>query len=230
MGFRRYRTVKDASNTFEAVVRSRLQVSEWQKIKAGVVEVGREPLERSLAGYILLLWTVYAIVDFCFSQTIGRGTRTRTTSPPSSATSSVFRILCLAIQLLFTRAVISRLGVGTTINFHPATLLLGTGWMSLRYGYASVLATKLGDATQLYTFSDSSYQLLYNPIPPERRAHVRGFIEGYIKPLSLAAAGGLIVAGNRYLKPCTGGDVKSSPLSSFPGERWRSLPSGWALL
>ncbi len=205
VGFRRYRTVKDPSNTFEAVVRSRLQVSEWQKIKAGVVEVGREPLERSLAGYILLLWTVYAIVDFCFSQTM----RARYPHPNDLATFlghfvGIQGFLCLAIQLLFARAVISRLGLGTTINFHPATLLLGTAWMSLRYGYASVLATKLGDATQLYTFSDSSYQLLYNPIPPERRAHVRGFIEGYIKPLSLAAAGGLIVAGNRYLKPLHG--------------------------
>jgi len=202
VGFRRYRTVKGPSNAFEAVVRSRLQASEWQKIKAGVVEVGREPLERSLAGYILLLWTVYAIVDFCFSQTM----RARYPHPNDLATFlghfvGIQGFLCLVIQLLFARAVISRLGVGTTINFHPATLLLGTTWMSLRYGYASVLAAKLGDATQLYTFSDSSYQLLYNPIPPERRAHVRGFIEGYIKPLSLAAAGGLIVAGNRYLKP-----------------------------
>jgi HEAT repeat protein len=43
--------------------------------------------------------------------------------------------------------------------------------------------------------------LLYNPVPPDRRARVRGFIEGYIRPLSLAAAGGLILLGNSYLKP-----------------------------
>src|SRR3989475_609628 len=176
--------------------------SDWGKMNEGVRDLGVDPLQRSLAGYVLLLWTVYAIVDFCFSKTM----RARYPDPNDLATFfgrfvGAQGFLCLLVQLFFTRPLIARLGVGTTINFHPASLLLGTLWMSLRYGYGSVLATKLGDATMLYTFSDSSYQLLYNPVPAVRRARVRGFIEGYIRPLSLAAAGGLILLGNRYLRP-----------------------------
>ena len=155
-----------------------------------------------MAGYTLLLWTLFSVVDFCFKNTM------KDIYPNADDLTRFFGnfigaqgVICLVVQVFFTRAVIARLGVGTTINFHPAFLLAGTAWMGLRYGYASVLTTKLGDASMLYTFSDSSYQLLYNPVPPERRAQVRGFIEGYIRPLSLAAAGAFILVANNYLKP-----------------------------
>jgi HEAT repeat protein len=201
VAYRRYKLVEDPSKMdVESLKRPKL--SELEKIKSGFKEVGREPLLRSMAAYILLMWTVYAVVDFCFSKTI----RARYPNPNDLATFlGIFvgmqGLLCLVIQLFFVRAVIARLGVGTTINFHPGILVAGTVWMGLGYGFGSVFSTKLGDASMLYTFSDSSYQLLYSPISPDRRARVRGLIEGYIRPLSLAAAGALILLGNSYLKP-----------------------------
>ncbi len=201
VAYRRYRLVKEPGKLDAASVPLHGKPSEWQKIKEGFREVGREPLLRSMAGYVLLLWTVYAIVDFCFNTTM------KAKYPkPDDLTAFFGRftglqgLLSLAVQLFFTRSVISFLGVGTTIDFHPGILVLGTAWMSLEYGFASVLSTKLGDAVMLYTFSDSSYQLLYSPITPERRARVRGFVEGYIRPLSLGAAGLLVLVGTRYLK------------------------------
>jgi len=199
--YRRYRSKPDAPE-LDPSVPSRRRPSELEKIKEGFTEVAREPLERSMAGYILLMWTVYAVVDFCFNKTM------RAKYPNSTDLATFFGVfvgvqglLCLVIQMFLTRPVIARLGVGRTINFHPLCLVLGTAWMSGRYGYASVLSTKLGDATMLYTLSDSSYQLLYNPISPDKRARVRGFIEGYIKPLSLVCAGALVLIGNSYLHP-----------------------------
>jgi len=199
----RYRRVVEPPAAEMQAAALRAKPSEWQKIKDGLRDVGREPLLRSMAGYVFLLWTVFAVVDFCYSSTV----RLRFQNDPNGLTTFFGRFvgvqgfLCLMVQLFLTRGVIARLGVGTTINFHPAVLLLGSAWMSLRYGFASVVSTKLGDASMLYTFSDSSYQLLYSPVAPDRRARVRGFIEGYIRPLSLAAAGGLILLGNSYLKP-----------------------------
>ena len=200
--YRRHRPAREPAHRDPASIPRAVKPSEWQKIREGFREVGREPLLRSMAGYILLMWTVYAVVDFCFNKTM----RARYPNPNDLTTFfgifiGIQGFLCLAIQLFLVRPVISRLGVGKTINFHPGFLMAGTAWMSVQYGYASVLTTKLGDASMLYTFSDSSYQLLYNPVPPDRRARVRGFIEGYIRPLSLAAAGGLILLGNSYLKP-----------------------------
>jgi HEAT repeat protein len=201
VAYKRYRLVEPPAKV-DAETQKRPKLSELQKIKSGLNEVGREPLLRSMAAYILLMWTVYAVVDFCFSKTI----RQRYPDPNELATFlgvfvGIQGFLCLVIQLFFVRWVIARLGVGTTINFHPSILMAGTAWMSLGYGFGSVFSTKLGDASMLYTFSDSSYQLLYNPIAPDKRARVRGLIEGYIRPLSLAAAGALILLGNSYLKP-----------------------------
>jgi AAA family ATP:ADP antiporter len=199
--FRRYRAEKEPPAPGAAVVPAEPR-SEWQKIRNGLDQLRGTPLLRSIAGYILLMWTVYTVVDFCFSTMA----RAHYPSPRDLATFlgrfiGAQGFLCLFVQALFTRAVIARLGVGRTINFHPAFLSLGTAWMGLGYGYASVLTTKLGDATMLYTFSDSSYQLLYNPIAPDQRARIRAFIEGYIRPLSLVAAGVLLLVGSSYLKP-----------------------------
>ncbi len=200
--YRRYRLAPEPAQVDAASVAKGRRPSEWQKIKDGLREVGRQPLLRSMAGYILFMWTVYAIVDFCFNQTM----RQRYSNPNDLTTFfgmfvGVQGLACLTVQLFVTRRVIAGQGVGTTINFHPTLLILGSAWMSLHYAYPSVLSTKLADAIMLYTFSDSSYQLLYNPIAPERRARVRGFIEGYIRPVSLAAAGALVLVGNKYLKP-----------------------------
>ena len=201
--YRRYRRQEEPSKTDLLAAAARVKPSEWKKVKDGFRDLGREPLQRTMAGYVLLLWTVFAIIDFCYSSTA----REQFRNDPNGLTTffghfaGVQGTLCLVIQLFFTRAVIARLGVGTTITFHALLNGLGTAWMSLRYGFASVVSTKLADASMLYTFSDSSYQLLYSPIAPDRRARVRGFIEGYIKPMSLAAAGVLVLLGNSYLKP-----------------------------
>lgn len=211
---------------------SRVKPSEWQKIKEGLEEVGREPLLRSMAGYVLLMWTVYAIVDFCFNKTM----RARYPDPNDLTTFfgmfiGVQGLTCLLVQVFLTRPVIARLGIGKTINFHPCFLLCGTAWMSVAYGYPSVLTTKLGDASMLYTFSDSSYQLLYNPVPLDRRARVRGFIEGYIRPLSLAAAGVLVLLGNNYLKPLhvLGREISSGQQLSWGAVVLASVWLGFAL-
>jgi HEAT repeat protein len=201
IAFCRYRTVKEPPS-LEPTVAPAEGLSEWQKISNGINEVRRTPLLRSMAGYVLLLWIVCTVVDFCYSTTV----RARYPDPGDLASflgrfTGAQGLLCLIVQVLFARAVIARLGVGWTINFHPAFLILGIAWMSLRYSYASVLTTKFTDATMLYTFSDLSYQLLYNPISTDQRAEVRGFIEGYIRPLALAAVGGLLLLGNKYLKP-----------------------------
>jgi HEAT repeat protein len=198
----RHRPPKEPVRRDAASLPKPVRPSELQKIRDGFREVGQQPLLRSMAGYILLMWTVYAVVDFCYSKTL----RARYPNPNDLATFLGFfvgaqGVLCLAIQLFLTRAVIARLGVGRTINFHPGFLVAGTAWMSFGFGFPAVLTTKLGDASMLYTFSDSSYQLLYNPVSPANRARVRGFIEGYLRPLSLAAAGLFIIVGNKYLHP-----------------------------
>jgi HEAT repeat protein len=178
------------------------RVSEWEKFKDGASRLRQEPLLRSLALITLLLWTVFTIVDFCFNL------RARETYPNKNELTAFlgsFRgwagFLCLVVQLFLTSPLISRFGVGTTIAFHPVFLSLSTLWMTWRFGNPSVYTAKMGDHVLLYTVQDSSFQLLYNPVPIERRARIRGFIDGFVKPLSMAVAGVLLLLGNKYLSP-----------------------------
>ena len=68
--YRRYRPEKEPPKHEAAWLPPARKPSEWQKLRDGFRELGREPLLRSMAGYVLLLWTVYATVDFCFNTTM----------------------------------------------------------------------------------------------------------------------------------------------------------------
>jgi HEAT repeat protein len=197
--FLRYRPAKAPPST-DAASATRPRVSEWEKLKGGFSRLGREPLLRNLALITFLLWTVFTVVDFSFSKVM------RDEYPDKdqlAAFLGTFRgiagFLCLVIQLFLTSTLIARLGVGTTITFHPAFLALATFGMTTAFGYVSVYIAKMGDHVLLYTVQDSSYQLLFSPVPVEQRARIRGFIDGYVKPLSMAAAGLLLLLGTLYL-------------------------------
>lgn len=120
--YRRYRKTEPAPKPDLVAAAAAVKLSEWQKIKDGFRDLGREPLLRSMGGYVFLLWTVFSIVDFCYSSTV----RSQFQNDPNGMTTFLGRFVgaqglcCLVVQLLLTRAVIARLGVGTTINFHPA--------------------------------------------------------------------------------------------------------------
>lgn len=198
--FGKYRAPKSPVATDQASHRPAEKGSEWTKFKDGASQLRRDPLLRTMAIVTFLLWTVFTVVDFCFNKTM------RDTYPDKdklTAFLGAFRgwagFLCLVVQLFLTSTLISRLGVGTTIAFHPAFLTLATLWMSVGFGYISVYAAKLGDHVLLYTIQDSSFQLLYSPVPMGQRARIRGFIDGYIKPLSMGAAGVLLLLGTMYL-------------------------------
>jgi HEAT repeat protein/ATP/ADP translocase len=199
--YRSYSAAKSALPKDKASLPPPRKASEWDKFKEGTLQLRQEPLLRNMALVTFLLWTVFTLVDFSFNKVM------KETYPDKDVLTAFlggFRgiagFLCLVIQLFLTSTLISRLGVGTTIAFHPFYLTLSTLWMTLSFGYTSVYAAKLGDHVLLYTFQDSSFQLLYSPVPLERRARIRGFIDGYIKPLSMAAAGVLLLLGTRYLE------------------------------
>lgn len=198
--FRKFRAQKGPLATDRASSAPPPKLSEWQKFKEGASRLRQEPLIRTTAAITFMLWTVFTVIDYCFNL------RARETYPDKNdltAFLGTFRgwagFLCLVVQLFLTSPLISRLGVGTTIIFHPIFLTLSTFWMTLRFGNPSVYTAKMGDHVLLYTIQDSSFQLLYNPVPVEQRARVRGFIDGFIKPLSMAAAGVLLLLGNWYL-------------------------------
>jgi HEAT repeat protein len=198
--YTKYRPARGATAGDRASLPPPRKLSEWEKFKDGASRLRQEPLLRSMALITLLLWTVFTVVDFCFNQ---RALDTYPNKNELTAFLGSFRgwagFLCLIVQLFLTSPLISRLGVGATIIFHPTFLSLSTLWMAWRFGNPSVYTAKMGDHVLLYTVQDSSFQLLYSPVPLDRRARIRGFIDGFVKPMSMAVAGVLLLLGNWYL-------------------------------
>lgn len=181
--------------------RAREATSLWRQLREGLLYLRSAPLLRAMAGIMVMLSIVYVIVDFQFNRTMNE------TYPTQDALTSflgtfvgIAGFLSLLSQLFLTPFLISRFGVGATILIHPAALTGLTLLMSLLPGYSTVFAAKIIDHVALYTVQDSSFQLLYNPVPLDRRGRVRAFIEGYFKPLMTGVAGVLLLAA-RWLKP-----------------------------
>lgn len=148
-----------------------------------------------MSGIALTLWVVFVLVDFQFSRVMNAAYPTQ---DALTAFLGSFRawagLAALVVQLFLTPRLVARLGVGRTILFHPAGLVLLTGGLLAWYGYATAFAAKFIDHVLLWSIQDASFQLLYNPLAPERRARTVAFVDGNLKPLSNGLAGILLIA------------------------------------
>lgn len=172
------------------------------QMREGLTYLRSTALLRAMAGITLTLWIVFVIVDFQFNRVMNE------TYPSQDTLTSflgVFRgwagFFSLLSQIFLTPLLVSRIGVGATILVHPVALVGLTVLMSITHGYYTVFATKFIDHVFLYTLQESSFQLLYNPVPLDFRGRVRAFIEGYFKPLMTGVAGLILVVGTRWLRP-----------------------------
>jgi len=173
-----------------------------ESLKQGFTELASTRLLRAMAMLALANTVVFMLVDFQFSQVM-----TETYRTPDELTSflGTFRglsgILGLVIQLGGTAWLISRFGVGVAIAVEPFLMVFAAMAMALSLNYGTAFTSKFIDNTLFFTVQGSAFQLLFNPLPPERRARNRAFLEGYFRPLLTAIGGLLLVAGNRYLTP-----------------------------
>lgn len=169
--------------------------SQVENLKEGWSFLRGSSLMKTVALITLAQWIVFTLVDYLFNAE----TKIHFHSEKDAMTKffGTFRgfagLTALIIQVFATSQLISVFGVGKTILAHPAFLVISTAVMRLAYGFGTSCITKFGDHVLLYTVQESSYQLLYNPIPLDRRGRMRAFVEGYIKPISMGIAGVVLV-------------------------------------
>ena len=168
--------------------------SQIQEFKEGFAYIKELRLLQTLIFINLGMWIVFTIVDYEFSKVMNQ---TYTQKDDLTAFLGVFRaaagFLCFVVQFGLTTRLINRFGVGRVIAIHPAFMVGGTAFLMLKFGYASAFFSKFGDHVLLYTVQDSSYQMLYNPIPLDKRGRARAFVEGYVKPISMGLAGIILI-------------------------------------
>lgn len=173
-----------------------------ETLKQGFGEMKSTRLLRAMAGIAVGNTVVFMLVDFQFSQVMTEAYRT-----PDELTGflGTFRgfsgMLGLLVQLVGTPWLIARFGVGAAIAVEPVLMLLSTLAMAGSLNYGTAFTAKFIDNTLFFTVQGSAFQLLFNPLPLDRRPRIRAFVEGCYRPLMNGIAALLLVAGSRLLTP-----------------------------
>lgn len=99
--------------------------------------------------------------------------------------------IALAIQLWVTGRVLERYGILASLLPLPAGLALGSSFSAAvpNPGLFVQSLAKGSDTIFRYTINDASMQLLYVPVPPSIRGRSKAFIDGILRPSSIALTG-----------------------------------------
>jgi ATP/ADP translocase len=113
-------------------------------------------------------------------------------------------VLAALVQFGLSARLLERFGVVVGLLFLPALLLCGNLWVALASaGLASVTFTQGAQVSLRYSIYDATVQVIYTPVPADKRGRAKTFIDGILKPGAIAFAGVLMwFLGNKLkLKP-----------------------------
>lgn len=96
----------------------------------------------------------------------------------------------LVLQVFLSGPVMRRFGTAAALMIMPVSILAGS-FMVLASGAAqwAVTLTRSSDTIFRYTIHDTSFNLLYVPIPNKLRSQARAVIDGIFKPLTIGLSG-----------------------------------------
>ncbi len=142
-----------------------------------------------LSGLILVMFVTLTLGDYQFKVIASNAYTEDALAQFFGFFYAVVGFLSVLFQLFATPRILSRLGVGPALAVMPgvfgtASLFL-LGWPCL----PAAAVMKFSDNGLQFTLHDTAMQSLYAPFSSGRRARVRGFLEGAVKPLSYGAGG-----------------------------------------
>ena len=96
-------------------------------------------------------------------------------------------------QLFLTAAVVSRFGVGGTLQISPWSVALSSIATVVAPGVVSASAVRLTEASTRYTLNRTGMELLYMPLPLELRNRIKAFIDICVDRFSRGIGGVLLI-------------------------------------
>jgi hypothetical protein len=154
------------------------------------------PYLRAVAGLTVLAFLAITFVDYQFKA--AAAARFGADEEAMAAFFGFFHAaagaVALFVQLLFTARALDRLGVGASLSILPVALGGGSVLAALVPGLSGASAAKGADHVFRYTVTESVSQLLYLPLAPGRRQEAKAFVDGVIRPATIALAGVLLAA------------------------------------
>jgi ATP/ADP translocase len=96
-------------------------------------------------------------------------------------------------QFLLTSAVISRFGVGGTLQIMPVAITLTSLFTYFSPGVFSTAVVRLTEAVNRYTLNRTGMELLYLPLPAELRNRTKAFVDIFADRFSRGLGGMLLI-------------------------------------
>ena len=109
-------------------------------------------------------------------------------------------LLALVVQALFSKLSLDRLGVSGTVALHPLATGLGAGLALVHPGLPAMLVARGGNGVLRDSVFRSAYELLFTPLPLERKRATKAVIDVGADKLG-AILGALLVLAQVAIKP-----------------------------
>ncbi|MCL5019659.1 MAG: HEAT repeat domain-containing protein [Patescibacteria group bacterium] len=165
------------------------------------------PLIRTLAYISIPLCWVYYILDYQFFIALNEIYKEQDhLTAFLGIFNSVVSLNGLILQLFITGMILRKIGVGSSVLFHPIGVVLGSIALTIRnflpvspspklfsYRGLSAVFAKYSDVAIAYSIGESASHLLYNSIPEEKRGRSRAFISGTMEPIGTLTGSSLLI-------------------------------------
>jgi HEAT repeat protein len=159
------------------------------------------PLLTIMAIIVVLITLAVNIVDYQFDLSL----KSSFASNPQqlSAFLGAFYfwtgIAGLVLQIFFSGPLMRRFGIAAALVIMPFSILTGS-ILILASGAAqwALAITRSSDTIFRYTVHDTSFNLLYVPVPQQVRSQARAVIDGIFKPLTIGLSGVFFFLAGRF--------------------------------
>ncbi|MGD0783441.1 MAG: Npt1/Npt2 family nucleotide transporter, partial [Candidatus Aminicenantales bacterium] len=158
-----------------------------------------------LSGTMFAAMTVTTLIDVRFNTILGT---VKTVEAERTAFLGAFSTILFVVSYLLqaglTRRVLRRFGLRTALMVTPVTLALGTAAVVFVPSAAALwwgAALRGSDKSLTHTFSQSTREILYIPVPARLRAQAKVVIDMFVNKLGDGAASILLIASGSLLHP-----------------------------
>ncbi len=102
-------------------------------------------------------------------------------------------LITFVLQLFLTAYVVSRFGVGGTLQVMPTVIGLCSMAMFAFPGLAAAAVARLGEAASRYSFNRTGMELLYLPLPAELKNRTKAFVDIFMDRMARGFGGVMLI-------------------------------------
>jgi hypothetical protein len=174
--------------------RERTEEEELVDAGSGLRALREVPYLRNLALLVGLASFTELLVDYVFkAEAAARFSGSGALVAFFGSFYTALSLLAFVVQAAFSKRSLDRLGVSGTVALHPLATALGAVVALVRPGLASILIARGANGVLRDSLFRSGYELLYTPLPPERKRAIKAVIDVGADKLGAVLGAGVVL-------------------------------------